>query len=215
MSQNNLTYELKEPMITIEKFKYYITHMNNMILNINKIKILNEFAKDYHSRIYGREIAKKLKMNQKTVSNVLNELEKEHILRYKVEGKNKYYYLNEFYPYLKEVIKLIEIQKKIDFLENYKKLNEIFSKLEEKTEGILVIFGSYADFTATKNSDLDVFVIGQIKEAEDLEDLYKIKINIVKLNNKTKFDKNNHLIKEIIKNHIILKGTGGFIELLW
>jgi len=65
-----------------------------MILNINKIKILKEFSSGYHKRIYGRDIAKKLKMNQKTVSNVLNRLEKEHILEYKKEGKNKYYYLN-------------------------------------------------------------------------------------------------------------------------
>ena len=50
--------------------------MSNMILNINKIKILKEFSSGYHKRIYGRDIAKKLKMNQKTVSTVLNRLEK-------------------------------------------------------------------------------------------------------------------------------------------
>ena len=61
-------------------------------------------------------------MNQKTVSNTLSELEKEHILKFKQEGKNKYYYLNEFYPYLKEVINLIETQRKINFLEKYKRV---------------------------------------------------------------------------------------------
>lgn len=188
--------------------------MSNMILNINKLKVLEEFSVDYGRRIYGRDVAKKLKMNQKTVSNILNELEKKHILKFTQEGKNKYYYLNRFYPYIKEIIQLIETQRKINFLEKYKKLKEFFLKLEEKTEGILVIFGSYATFSANEKSDLDVFVIGKIKNVEDLEELYNIKINIVK-SNKINFNKKEYIIREIIKNHIILKGAESFIELIW
>lgn len=188
--------------------------MSNMILNMNKFKILGEFSADYNKRIYGRNVAKKLKMNQKTVANILNELEKEHILKFTQEGKNKYYYLNRFYHYTKETIKLIETQRKVNFLEKYKRLKELFSKLEEKAERTLIIFGSYANFSANEKSDLDVFVIGKIKNVEDLEELYNIKINIIKIN-KDKFDKNEHIIKEIIKNHIILKGTENFIDLIW
>lgn len=185
-----------------------------MILNINKMKVLGEFSVDYHRRIYGRDIAKKLKMNQKTVSNVLNELEKEHILKFTQEGKNKYYFLNEFYFNIKEIIQLVEIQRKINFLEKYKKLRELFLKLEERAEDILVIFGSYANFSATEESDLDVFILGRIKDIEDLEEFYDIKINIVK-SNKTKFNKNEYIIKEIIKNHIVLQGVEDFIKLIW
>ena len=188
--------------------------MSNMIFNTNKLKILEEFSLDYRRRIYGRNVAKKLKMNQKTVSNILNELEKEHILKFTQEGKNKYYYLNEFYPYVKEVIHLIETQRKISFLEKYKKLKELFLKLEERTDGILVIFGSYASFSANEKSDLDVLVMGKIKEVEDLEEIYNIKINIVK-SKKDKFDKKECFIKEIIKNHIILKRMEDFVDLIW
>jgi len=188
--------------------------MSNMVLNTNKYKILKEYSSDYHKRIYGREIAKKLKMNQKTVSNTLNELEKGNILKYKREGKNKYYYLNEFHPHLKEVIQLIETQRKIDFLAKHNRLRELFLKLEERTQGILVIFGSYSNLSATEKSDLDVFVIGKIKDIDDLENIYDVKINII-TSNKTKFDKNENIIKEIIRNHIILKGKEEFIELIW
>ena len=195
-------------------FIYYITHMSKMLLNENKFRVLSEFSRDYAGKIYGRDISKKLQMNQKTVSNVLNELEKEHILKFTQEGKNKYYYLNQFYPYIKETIQLIEVQRKINFLEKYNKLKELFLKLEEQSEGILIVFGSYANFSANEKSDLDVFVIGNIKEVGDLEELYNIKINIIKTN-KDKFSKKEHIIKEIIKNHIILKGVESFIELIW
>lgn len=185
-----------------------------MILNENKLRILEEFSVDYTKRIYGREIAKKLEMNQKTVSNVLNELEKQNILKFMMEGKNKYYYLNKFYPHLKEIIKLIEIQRKINFLEKYGKLKELFFELEKRTGEMLIIFGSYADFSATPKSDLDVFVLGKIKDIEDLEELYNIKINVVR-SNKNKFNKKEHFIKEVIKNHIILKRVEDFVNLIW
>jgi len=188
--------------------------MSNMLLNKNKLKILEEFSTDYAKRIYGRDIAKKLIMNQKTVSNILNELEEEHILKFTQEGKNKYYHLNEFYPCIKEIIQLIETQRKINFLEKYKKLKELFLKLEERSEGILIIFGSYANFGANEKSDLDVFIIGSIGDVEDLEEIYNLKINIVK-SNKKKFNKNDHIIKEIIKNHILLKGIEDFVQLIW
>tara|TARA_Y100000310_G_scaffold317337_1_gene370119 strand:- start:394 stop:951 length:558 start_codon:yes stop_codon:yes gene_type:complete len=185
-----------------------------MVLNTNKLVVLKEFSSNYHKRIYGREIAKKLKINQKTVSNVLNNLEKENILKYKKEGKNKYYYLNEFYSHLKEIIELIETQRKIDFLTKYKSLKELFLKLRKRTQGMLVIFGSYASLSANEGSDLDVFVLGKIKDTQDLEDMHNIKINVVK-SKKDKFNKKEIIIKEIINNHIILKGKEEFIELLW
>ena len=188
--------------------------MSSMILNINRLKVLEEFSEDYSKRIYGRDVARKLKMNQKTVSTILNELEKEHILKFTQEGKNKYYYLNKFNSHIREIIQIIETQRKINFLEKYKKLKELFLKLEEKTKGILVIFGSYANFNANEKSDLDVFVIGGIKDIEDLEEFYNMEINIVK-SDKNKFNKKEHIIKEIIKNHIVLKGVEDFIDLIW
>lgn len=188
--------------------------MSNMLLNKNKLNVLEEFSSDYAKKIYGRNVTKKLKMNQKTVSNVLNELEKEHILKFAQEGRNKYYSLNEFYPNIREIIQLIETQRKINFLEKYKKIRDLFLKLEERSEGILVLFGSYANFSANEKSDLDVFIIGKIKDIEDLEEIYNIKINVIK-SNVNQFDKNEHIIKEIIKNHITLKGVESFIELIW
>jgi len=198
----------------IETFKYFITHMSTMLLNNKTNEILIEFSSDYNRRIYGRDIAKKLKMNQKTASNILNKLEKENILKFSKEGKNKYYFLNKFNPQIKEIIKLIEINHKVKFLEKYKRLKELFDKLEQRTQGVLIVFGSYAGFSANEKSDLDIFVLGKITDTEDLEQIYNIKINLIK-SNKEKFNKQDNFVKEIIKNHIILKGLEDFIELIW
>lgn len=188
--------------------------MSNMILNNKTLEILESFVDDYNKWIYGRDIAKKLNMNQKTVSNILNKLEKDNILKFSFEGKNKYYYFNKFNPSIKEIIKLIEINRKIKFIEKHKKIKNLFDKLEERTKNVLIVFGSYADFSSNKYSDLDILVLGKIKEIKDLEQLYNIKINVIKIN-KQKFNKNDILIKEIIRNHIILKGSEEFIDLIW
>ncbi len=185
-----------------------------MLLNNNAFKVLAEFSSDYSKRIYGGQVAKKLKMNQKTVANVLNFLEKQNILKYSTEGKNKYYFLNKLNPQIPDILKILEIGRKNNFFDKYPKLKELFIALEKRAEGILVIFGSYANFTSNEKSDLDVFVMGKIREIRDLEEKYTIKINVVK-SNREKFNKDDVFIKEIIKNHIILKGVEEFIELIW
>jgi len=185
-----------------------------MLLNENTFKILSEFCSDYSKRIYGGQIAKKLKMNQKTASNVLNSLEKENIVKYATEGKNKYYFLNKLNPKIGDILKIIEIERKNVFTEIHQDQRELFPLLEKKATGILVIFGSYANFTNNSKSDLDVFSLGNISEVEDLEERFNIKINIVK-SSREKFNKSDIFIKEVIRNHVILKGVEDFIELTW
>ena len=185
-----------------------------MLLNKNTFKVLAEFCSDYSKKIYGGQIAKKLKMNQKTVSNVLNALEKQNIVKYSTEGKNKYYFLNRLNPKILDILKILELGRKNNFLDKYPKLSELFIALEKRTSEMLIIFGSYANFTANDKSDLDVFVLGKIGEIEDLEKKYNLNINIIK-SSKEKFNKEEVFIKEVIKNHIVLKGVEEFIELTW
>lgn len=183
--------------------------MSKMLLNKTELQIMHEFANDYSKKVYGRAIAKKLNLNQKTVANILNKLEKEDILKFTREGKNKYYFLNSFNPAIKEIIKIIEIDKKISFLKKHKKMHGLFKKLEERSEGILIIFGSYAENRENKGSDLDVFVCGTIKEVHDLEEVHNLKINIVKSKN---IGQEKSFFIEIMKKHIILKGLEKFID---
>ncbi|MFH1802030.1 MAG: nucleotidyltransferase domain-containing protein [archaeon] len=185
-----------------------------MLLNTKESKVLEEFADDFHKRIYGRALAKKTGMNQKTVANVLNKLEKNGIVRYKFEGKNKTYSLNKLNPHIKEIIKIIEIHRKLTFLNQNKKLLNLFDQLEQSVEGILVIFGSYASNTKTSKSDLDIFVLGKSPSVENLEKTFNIEINLIK-SSKKKFNKKEQFIEEVIKNHIVLKGVDEFVNLIW
>src|SRR3972149_8305236 len=110
--------------------------MSNMLFNNKELSVLEEFAQDYSRKIYGREIAKKLKMNQKTASNILVKLEKEDILKFSQEGRNKYYFLNKFNPNIKDILKIIELNKKIKFTKKNNKMKGLFEALEKRYKGI-------------------------------------------------------------------------------
>ena len=185
-----------------------------MLLNKTEKIILLEFCKDYSKRIYGWRIAKDHNLNQKTVSNVLNRLEKKNILKYEEEGKNKYYFLNKNLSAIKEIIKIAEIEKRIDFLNRHLGMDKLFMEIIDRSNKILIVFGSYAKSTENKKSDLDLLVVGEIKDTKDLEESFNIDINIIKSNAKG-IKSDEPFIKELMENHIILKGIDEFVDLKW
>ena len=80
----------------------------------------------------------------------------------------------------------------------------IFEKIQnDDSAGIAVLFGSYAKGLAGKESDIDIYI-----DSEDSS----IKKKIERINSKISakignYDENNLLIKEINKNHVIIKGA--------
>lgn len=181
-----------------------------MLLN-TQTRIFEEFLIDFESGLTGSYIAKKKKLNQKTVANYLNLLEKQGILRSKVQGKNKLYYLNlENKEILLNFIMGIEHFRSINFYENNLIVKEIFEKINSFIDGIAVLFGSYAKGTQKKDSDLDILIIGKCDEKEiyKISKTYKIDINL-KIYPKIEKD---ILFEEVLKNHILLKNIDGFIR---
>ncbi len=96
-------------------------------------------------------------------------------------------------------------------LAKYPTLRSIVEKIQKnKKIKLAILFGSYAKGLAKQESDVDVYIeTGNKKMKEELE-LVDYRLSI-----KTgKFSADNLLIKEIIKNHIILKGTEDYYDKL-
>ena len=92
-------------------------------------------------------------------------------------------------------------------------LKEIFrAKLDS-----VVLFGSYAKGTASKDSDIDILILAKNKapifrEIKDLYAKYGREINVIILTPKElEQQKQKEFVKEIIKNHYILYGSEKFI----
>jgi predicted nucleotidyltransferase len=157
---------------------------------------------------YLRGIAKQLDESHSTVLRKLSGLVEENVLDYKKEGKNKVFFIKnnlqaKNYVFNAERYKLIKVLKK------YPELNVIIEDVLKNAEyKLIILFGSYAKFTAKKDSDIDIYVETRSRKTkENIEAVHsKVKVKI------GSFDIDSQLIKEIIKNHIILRGVEEFYE---
>ncbi|MBU0467201.1 MAG: nucleotidyltransferase domain-containing protein [Nanoarchaeota archaeon] len=159
-------------------------------------------------RGHARDIAKRLETNHMNVVRKLKILEKENIADFNEEGKNKTYFLKgtieaRAYAYKAENYKLIKL------LAKHPSLRSIVEKIQKKPKiKLAVLFGSYAKDIPKQTSDIDIYI-----ETTDKSLKNEIKKADTRLNIKIgKYNKSNLLIKEIEKNHIILKGVERYYE---
>src|SRR3989344_3838371 len=85
----------------------------------NQMELLGLFRGNYKKQIYLRMISKLSKIPLKTTQNTLIFLEKERIIKSKVEGKNKYFSLNTENILTKQYLLQTECYFTNRFLEKY------------------------------------------------------------------------------------------------
>ena len=159
-------------------------------------------------KMHLREIARRVNESPSTVLRKLNELKKESVIDFKKEGKNNVFFIknglkSKGYIYSAEHYKLLKL------ITKYPEMEIILQDIERNVKnGMIILFGSYAKNNAKENSDIDIYI-----ESDDNKLKYKLKGINSKINAKIgKFDLNSLLIKEIIKNHIIIRGIEEFYE---
>lgn len=158
--------------------------------------------------VHLRELSKELKIPHSTISRRLISLRQQSIIDYKQEGKNKVYFLKKNIITRKAII-MSENYKVIKIIEKYPNLSPLFQDIFEKSKSnLIILFGSYAKENATENSDIDIYI--ETNNNKEKENIQKINDSLsVKIG---KFDPENLLIKEIIKNHVIIKGAEEYYE---
>ena len=196
--------------IVLEKPKHlntidsYLNHMNQNRINI-EYEIVLRLLK---GNTYGREIVKELDISLTTIQRSMLELERKNILDVEIQGKNKMFSLKKNIMARNHIFNA-ENYKLVKLLSHYPELGPVISDVLVKSKSSLVIlFGSFAKFSAKKGSDIDIYLdTSNIKEKKEVE-MVNSKIN-AKIG---KFDINSLLIKEIIRNHVVIKGVEEFYE---
>jgi len=181
----------------------------------NELEVMSLFRGNYNARYYLRQISKLSKLPLKTCQNTLLILEKQKILKSKLEGKNKYFSLN--FENIKTKLSLLqsEIYQTNAFLEKYTSF-KMFLKDIKTTEPVIV-FGSFAKFLADKNSDVDLLIIFNKKLNLPVH-LLSFKPHEINMSEKTflkSIKEQEDLIKEIEENHIILNNHSFYVDTMW
>jgi predicted nucleotidyltransferase len=158
--------------------------------------------------LHPRGIAESLGTNHATVLRRLAVLVGNNVLDYTIEGKNKIYFLKKTIEARNYAI-TAELYKQSRAITTHPLLRGVVKAVLDVSDiRLALIFGSYAKGTPHQDSDIDLFIETAQRE---------IKINFQKqfsiLNVKTgQFDIGNSLIREIISDHIIVKGVEEYFE---
>ena len=154
-----------------------------------------------------RELSRKINISHDTVFRKLNQLEKDGFIDYKKIGRNKVFFLKNNLK-TKNLVFMAERYKQLKLYSKYPNLEVIFDDILKEIKKMAILFGSYAKFKAKKTSDIDIYIETKNKKIQKkIEDINsKLSVHI------GKFDKNSPLIKEIIKDHVIIKNIERFYK---
>lgn len=154
-----------------------------------------------------RKIAKDLSMSHMTVKRALDSLVSQNVLDIKKEGRNSVYSIKKTLEG-RNMVYMAEIYRLGKLIKKHPELKQGMVELKKITAGIIIIFGSYAKEAETENSDVDIYIEAENRkireEAEKISGKFSVKAGL--------YDRSSLLIREIEKNHVIVKGTESFYE---
>lgn len=190
-----------------------------------ELKIVDLLARNAERKFTINEIAKTLKEYYSFVHKTVNKLTKDSVLIKERAGNSYLCSLNIGNEKALALMQLSEIEKKDEFFSKNKELKlilEDFVKSAETHVNVIsiVLFGSYAKDAATKESDIDILLIGEANAGIDtttkeIYAKYGKEINTIIMSpNDFKKQKDRAVIKEIINNHYIFYGVDKFVNLV-
>jgi len=170
--------------------------------------LLKPFLEDPQREFHLREFARIHKISPTTAGKILENLRKDNYLLKKKERGHLLYRANTDsveYKYLKAFYNVSKINDSglVDFLVD-----------EFNYPEAIVLFGSYAKSENTPKSDIDIFVLSEIKkepEVSRFEKALKCKIQLFSAN-RTKFNQMTKESKELLNNILNGKILYGYLE---
>lgn len=176
----------------------------HMVKNITNEIVLLLSGNNLHTRA----LAKELNTNHVTVINKLESLMEENVVDFKQKGKNKVYFLKLSVEARNYVI-MAELYKLNKVIKIYPTLRKIIEAIKRHSKiKLAILFGSYAKGIAKRDSDIDIFIETRDRNLKKELQLLNSKLS-VKIGN---YNRTNLLIREIEKNHVIIKGVEMYYE---
>jgi len=182
------------------------------------IEILKLLIERKEERLSIRRIALLRKVNYKSAYNALMQLQKQGIVNLEKTGNTTICKFNEKFN---DLVFKAEFERRGDLLKNknFWVIHDQISKLNFPF--IVLLFGSYAKGTATKNSDIDLLIISKDDEEKIFDNLFKFSSNNIHLtqinyNSFVQMIKSKELsvVGEALKKNIILVGIEDYYRLL-
>lgn len=135
------------------------------------LKIIGLMRKGLDNGLTILKISKRLKIGYRPAYNHITEMEKEGLIQIERIGSAKQCSLNFSSPKTRHLLESLDITRKEELFKKHPKLKIIDNLILKLTEKFIseihsiILFGSYAKGTATKQSDIDLlFIISNLKD---------------------------------------------------
>lgn len=144
-----------------------VLKMNNNLFGKGKEKILACFYKNRHRALYFSEILRETKLTQNTTLKHLKNLQNNKLITSTKKIGNTFYQINPKNPQIYFIFSYFDY-KRFDELPSERKraILDFLNKLEVKPL-IALVFGSTAKGTFGRESDIDILLVFNKKEAQD------------------------------------------------
>lgn len=192
--------------------------------NINQttLKILALYASDYSKALHVRQVSREIGVDVKSVLIQLKKLEKANILTSTIKGRNKEYRLNLGNSIVRYYMTMAESFVTIRYLQDNFLIKKVAGEVGRLADEPILLFGSFAKGQATKDSDIDLFIITDKKvDRKMFLEVGKVvdrDVN-VQYDGRGQFLKGlqdkDPLLTEVVSNHIVLKGADEFCDIMW
>ena len=179
--------------------------LEKIIGSKSRIKMLELFLFYSEKNFYLREIARLTKENTNAVRRELKNLMDVGIIKREEKGNMIFYEINKTSP-LYEPLKTI-------FMRTESLGKHLKEALKNKNTKYVLVYGSFASGRETEKSDIDLLIVGVIKQSDiidvisDFERKMLREVNYIIWTEK-EFEKrikeNHHLLADIIKNPVIM-----------
>jgi hypothetical protein len=196
--------------------------MKEYNINQTTLAIMALYRSNYRRACYLREIARDVGIDVKAVQLQVKRLERANILTSTQRGRITEYRLNLANVVTRYFLVLAETFVTAQFLMKSFVIKKLMNELGDAIEGGLVLFGSYAKGQTRRESDIDIMVITKKRVNRDAFESIGTLMGR-NLSPKTASPRqflgglrdNDPLVREVVGNHIVLKGVDQFCELLW
>jgi predicted nucleotidyltransferase len=196
-----------------------------------ELKVVDLLARNKGRKFTINEIARILKSHYSFLHRTINKLTDEDVIIKEAAGRAYLCSINLSNEKTFTLIQLSEIEKKNEFYNSNKEIKVMLEDFVCSAKLLnpisIVLFGSYAKGTATKESDIDILLISKTKIDKKIDNIvnkiikemyakYGKEINVILMSIKDfKKQKDKDVIKEIIKDHCILYGVEKFVNLVF
>lgn len=183
--------------------------LEKIFISKTRLRLLKIFLSHRTEKYYQRQLEKILNINIRSLQIELKNLLKIGFLQKEKDGNRVYYFINEKFPLLDELYKLIL---KGSFL-----IDKVKVLLSNRKADVAFIYGSASKRDLLEGSDIDLFIVGKIdpyklhKAIKELEKDFSRVINYViyeRAEIRRKIKEREGFIMDVLNsNKIYIKGN--------